>query len=77
MPNAVTATDLFLEEISGKLSRVIDLLEPSSKDEAAPEPDKAADAPADKPEPEAPNPAPKKAPAKKTAQRPRKQVDGR
>jgi hypothetical protein len=65
MPHAVTTTDVFLEEISGKLDKIIDLLEPSAPEPPA-EPEPAA-APDDKP-------APKKAPAKKAATR--RKVDG-
>lgn len=64
MPNAVTAGDLFLEEISGKLDRIIGLLEPPQGPAAAPA---QADAPAAG-EPE-PKPSAKKTPAKKAATR--------
>jgi len=62
MPNAVTATDLFLEEISGKLDRIIGLLEP-------PREQSTVDAPVTgEPEPE---PAAKKTAAKKATARKR------
>ena len=68
MPHAVTAGDQFLEEISGKLDRLIGLLEPP-QEQAAPEPAPVEDAPAAG-EPEK-KPAAKKAPAKKATTRKR------
>jgi hypothetical protein len=66
MPRAVTTTDEFLQEISGKLDKIVDLLGASGKELAAePEPDPEPGVAPDE------KPAPKKAPAKKTAARKR------
>ncbi|MFC0623228.1 hypothetical protein [Kribbella deserti] len=64
MPNAVTTTDVFLEQISNQLDRVISLLEPAKDEPAA-----SASEPKEEPGQgsDKPTPAKKAAPARKSA----------
>jgi hypothetical protein len=76
MPNAITATDQFLEEISGKLTELLEILRPEQPAAAEPaadsEPEKVVVDGAAKADEPARKPA-KKAASKRTS---RRRVDG-